>query len=294
MVDKKKRTSRRIKGALQVQNVLDVLGSSQNVTLTQLARNRRIVFVEGQDFQTLRAIARKLGRTDLANGTGITILPIGGFTAWSRLEAIAWAFEKALGHKLKIAAIFDRDYRSAEENDGIRKELEKKGDIDFVHFHSRKELENYVLDIDVLNRVSASSVEERARRNGREAEQYPDIGKLINEVTDPTRGAVQAQYIAHHIRYNRSIGIDVATITEKATEWFGKEWEDLTRRLAVVPGKDCLSALNKVLQTRFSITLSASRIIAGMHVNEIAEDMRVLITRLDHFRTAESVQDDRV
>ena len=48
LVDRKNNRAKRLVAADKVQDALDVLGSNQNITLTQLARNRRILFVEGR------------------------------------------------------------------------------------------------------------------------------------------------------------------------------------------------------------------------------------------------------
>ncbi|MCW4016333.1 MAG: AAA family ATPase, partial [Candidatus Bathyarchaeota archaeon] len=62
LVDKTKRSAHRLKDIEGVQKALEVVGSIQNITLTQLARNRRLVFVEGlSDFRILRRFAQKLG-----------------------------------------------------------------------------------------------------------------------------------------------------------------------------------------------------------------------------------------
>jgi len=49
-----------------LQELFELLGSNLNPTLTQLAKARRALFVEGKDFQILGAFARKLGRNEVA------------------------------------------------------------------------------------------------------------------------------------------------------------------------------------------------------------------------------------
>ena len=62
-INKRFRSARRIKNTQELQQVFSVLGSNLNPTLTQLAKTKRVVFVEGKDFQIIARFARKLGYT---------------------------------------------------------------------------------------------------------------------------------------------------------------------------------------------------------------------------------------
>ena len=49
MIDKRKQRSERLKNVGGIQRALEAVGSCQNITLTSLAKNRRVLFVEGVD-----------------------------------------------------------------------------------------------------------------------------------------------------------------------------------------------------------------------------------------------------
>ncbi len=59
LVNKQRRTARRIRHPSQLEEVFAVLGSNLNPILTQLAKTRRVRFVEGRDFQILGKFAQK-------------------------------------------------------------------------------------------------------------------------------------------------------------------------------------------------------------------------------------------
>ena len=59
IINKKSKSAKRIKDPSELQSVFNVLGSNLNPILTQLAKTRRVVFVEGKDFQLIGAFARK-------------------------------------------------------------------------------------------------------------------------------------------------------------------------------------------------------------------------------------------
>ena len=80
VIDKRRQAGDRLRDVGGVQRALDAIGSAQNITLTSLARSRRVLFVEGvDDFRLLRRFARRLGLQELASGAGIVPLPSGGF-----------------------------------------------------------------------------------------------------------------------------------------------------------------------------------------------------------------------
>ena len=73
LVDKHKKTVDRLRDIDSVQAALNTIGSIQNITLAQLARNRRVLFVEAfDDFRILRRFAKRIGLNELAAGVDFT------------------------------------------------------------------------------------------------------------------------------------------------------------------------------------------------------------------------------
>jgi energy-coupling factor transporter ATP-binding protein EcfA2 len=67
VVTRGSRSAKRLKDPSQLQAVFTTLGSNLNPTLTQLAKSRRALFVEGKDFQIISWFAERLGRDRVAN-----------------------------------------------------------------------------------------------------------------------------------------------------------------------------------------------------------------------------------
>ena len=92
VIDKAQHAASRLTDVSGVQKALDAIGSIQNITLTARARNRRVVFVEGDDdFRLLRRFARKLGFEELGAGMGLTSLESGGFGSWQRVMTLGFS-----------------------------------------------------------------------------------------------------------------------------------------------------------------------------------------------------------
>ena len=163
LVDKKKRSAERLKNVERLQQALDQVGSVQNITLTRLARSRKVLFVEDEhDFKILRLFARVLGLVGIEAGFEITPVKSGGFASWKKVSALGWGLEKALGQQLSLGVVYDRDYYCSEEIAQITSELEKT--VQLAHVHSRKEMENYLLQPNVLDRALRAAVSDRAQR----------------------------------------------------------------------------------------------------------------------------------
>lgn len=182
LVDKNKRSARRIKDVEGVQQALYALGSVQNITLMQLARNKKVLFVEGMgDYRVIRRFAKKLGYDELAAATDITAFESGGFSSWERVRSLAWGLTNTLGTEIKIAAVYDHDYWCAEEIAETKAELERH--LEFAHIHGRKEIENYLLDVDVLERVVAGLVRDKSRKGEGDVKLDFTVSQCLDDIT---------------------------------------------------------------------------------------------------------------
>jgi predicted ATP-dependent endonuclease of OLD family len=195
LIDKRRRAGERLRDVVGVQRALDTVGSAQNVTLTALARSRRVLFVEGDDdFRLLRRFARRLGLQELAAGLGIIALPSGGFGSWQRITTLASGIADALGAPLSIAAVYDRDYYCSEQIDEVVGMLSRH--LKLAYVHARKEIENYLLVPEVLDRAFNRTLAERAERRGRQAPHSQSITDILTKITDPMRDFVLSQMMA--------------------------------------------------------------------------------------------------
>jgi energy-coupling factor transporter ATP-binding protein EcfA2 len=283
LIDKTKHIGRHLHDIEGVQAALEAVGSIQNITLTQLARSGRLLFVEGlDDFKVLRRFAKIAKLSDLATGVDITAVESEGFSSWDRTASAAWGFEKALGGTLRVGAIFDRDYYSDEEIKDISDKMSRH--LRLVHIHSRKEVENYLLNPDVLERALGKALAERERRAGIKVSRSKTVHSILDKVTSQLKTDIQAQLIEKRASFLKKTGKDPATITKETIEWFENMWSALGTRMEVVPGKEVLGSLRKEIATLYSVTLTDFRIIDEFELEEIPSDLRELLRKLEEFR----------
>jgi energy-coupling factor transporter ATP-binding protein EcfA2 len=96
LVNKARRSAKRIKDPAQLEEVFSILGSNTNPILTQLAKTRRVLFVEGKDFQIIGKFARKLGATGVGNRRDFAVVPVEGFNP-ERIRSLKSGMETTLG-----------------------------------------------------------------------------------------------------------------------------------------------------------------------------------------------------
>jgi hypothetical protein len=290
VVDKNTRRAVRLRDIAGVQAAMDQVGSVQNITLTRLARNRRVLFVEDDyDFGVIRQFARLLGLMELASGSDITPVPLGGFSFWERVAAMGWGLERTLGSSMLLTAILDRDYRCDEEVAEILGELKKSLSAAFVH--RRKEIENYLLVPNALQRAIEEAARERRSRTGKAVRIAESVEALLEEVTAPIKDETLAQYVDNRVRFLCAGKRHSATLTRETIAWFEEKWRRMESRVEIVPGKRSLSALRTVLQDRYSIGLTDGRIVRAVRPDEVPVDFVEMLRMLDNFRKARVVND---
>lgn len=286
LIDKTKLSAKRLRDVEGVQQALDSLGSIQNLTLTQLARTRKILFVEGgNDYKIIRRFAKKYGLPELASGTGLTPFESGGFSSWERVNALSWGLKNTLGADIQIGAIYDHDYWCDEQIDETEEALTAQ--LTFAHVHKRKEIENYLLLPSVLARALEKAVEDRNKRTSSEKVIDVSVEEMVGQLTKDLKATTQGQYVGKYLEYNKGSGRDAATLSAEAITRFESKWTALETRLEIVPGKEILRKLRAFIHDRWSVSLSDLRIIDEFRPAEIPSDMVDLLTTLEAYRTAQ-------
>ncbi len=285
LVNKHKKSAKRLRDIEGVQEALDAIGSIQNITLTQLARTKKILFVEGMsDYKIIRRFAKKLDLKELAAGTDITPFESGGYSSWERVRSFAWGIQNTLGADIQIGAIYDSDYWCEEQGKETLCELKKN--LSFAHIHHRKEIENYLIIPAVLGRVLFKLIEDRNRRTDSHISIDQSMDEIIEFVSEKYKIDLQSQYVSKYVDYMESKGShhDGSTLTATALKNFETKWKSLNDRMAIVSGKKFLKEIRGYIKEKWSVTLTDIRIIDEFQVTEIPQDLKDMIEGLELFR----------
>jgi energy-coupling factor transporter ATP-binding protein EcfA2 len=287
LVDKKNRTADRIKNVERLQSALESVGSIHNITLSRIARSRRILFIEGDfDYKLIRMIARQLGFDALASGLEIVPALSGGFGSWQKVSSLGWGIERALGDQIAVSAVYDRDYFCEEEIEAVEKELDSSPS--FAHVHRRKEIENYLLLPPCIDRAIQSAVKDRCKREQAPYSQPKSIVEELVTITEKYKEGTFSQRIGHEIDYKRRLGTkaDSATLHARASAQLNASWKTLEKRLEIVSGKAVLADVRSLVGNQYGISLPDSRIISTISEEDIPDDFRKLLEKLEVFRSA--------
>ena len=281
-VTKNARSAKRVGDPTQLREIFEVLGSNANPFLTQLARSKRLVFVEGKDFQIISRFAGKLGIGTVATRSAFAVVPTQGFNP-TKVRIFREGVEATTGTKVEVAVVFDRDYRSDQE---VAKERAEMGLFcNYAHIHSRKELENFLLVPSALKRAIVQRIAEQNRRTGGTSQFTENMDALLLSITDVLKHDVQAQFLKRQHPFAKSLekALDDTTITSALLAAFEEKWKDLTDRLRLVPGKEVLSRLNTHLQEKWNVTITPITIIESMSEQEVPQEMKEIVTSLEEF-----------
>jgi hypothetical protein len=251
--------------------------------LTQVAKTKKVLFVEGKDFQIFSKFSRILGYNQISIRSDFAVIPVEGFNP-QKLRAFKEGIEKTIGGKIKSAVIFDRDYRSDSEVEVELKDLSKGQD--FVHIHSCKEIENFLINPIVINRAISERIAEKNKRSETNINFEEDVMQVLEEASASFRNKVFGQLQAKQFEYEKSVNpkLDQSTITENILRTFDTKWSNLEERIRIMPGKDFLSRINELLQNKYGINLSKANIISNFNKDDVPDEIVELIGRIEEFR----------
>jgi len=283
IINKTNNSAIRIKDIGQLREIFHVLGSNLNPVLTQIAKTKRVLFVEGKDFLVFSKFARILGFEQIANRTDFAVVPIEGFNP-TRLRAFKEGIEKTIGYKIISAVIFDKDYRSEDEVKEELSDLEKGHS--FAQIHSLKEVENFLLIPAAIEKAVNIRIAEQNQRTGQIVGNIEDLDHILLSLSDSFKHRTQAQLQSHRLKFEKSKNPkkDESTIIEVILDDFETLWSSLSDRLKIIHGKDFLAIVNSNLQGNYKVSITNSNIISCISKDVIPREMKDLIRKIEQFR----------
>jgi hypothetical protein len=280
VINKARNAAKRIRHPSELTEVFSVLASNLNPVLTQLAKTRRALFLEGKDFQIIGRFARRLGEHRIANRSDFALVPIEGFNP-ERARSLKAGMETTLGTKISALVVLDGDYRCPEERKAIVEDCGTFSDAAIIL--TRKEIENFLLVPSALERAVKNRIADRSKRSGKPSAFEGSMESLLEELTKGYKSRVTAQLISNRRRFQRanSPKTDDAVVTQQALQEMDDSWTHLATRLAVLPGKEFLSGINQKLQEKYQINITPTGIIDCMKPEEIPAEIVGIIRQIN-------------
>lgn len=266
------RGAKRIQGDAGYSDVYAAIGSSENAQFARLAKTKKVLYFEGKDARILSKVAKKQGGMDFISSATVTLMKTDGFANWSRVATSSWVFENFFGFHIPVAAIFDRDYRCDDEIDEFLRDVNTNDtQCRVLPF---KEIENLLL---VANAVNAVVRKHSTRALPHEWEQ--EIKEIFNFCFEQMKSKTLSARIGAKISYEvgKSAKKDIATISAEEEQAFTHAWPNDEFKRKVVPGKAVFSEISRMVQEKFTVTLTPSRIIEELRVEDIHPDIFTIL-----------------
>jgi len=276
------RSGKRIHTEEDYTDLYRYLGSTDNADFARIAKARRVIFVEGKDARLLRKLASRLGFDRLSNSNGTPIIQLGGLSQWRRALNSVWAFQQILDLKIEAFCVFDRDYRCDEEIEKFLSDAcAERVDCTVL---SRKEIENYLLVPDAIQRAVARRL--RARNvSVSDLPTVSDVATWLSSVTDDVRIKVMSRCMTSVLEFSHEMksSLDRNTVIERFSLDFDQKWVSLHYRLSMGPGKEILARMNDVFQTQLQISLTETMLADQLSRQTTDPILLGILERLDSF-----------
>ncbi len=266
-IERSRRNAKRVTDEKGFGDLTSVLGSGFNLAVARALRSRVALFVEGDDMQLIRIVAKRAKLDMLATEKSLAVIPIGGFSRWPGVEAFSWLKSEFLGSTVQVRVLLDRDYRSAAEIESIENQLES-ADV-AAHIWRRKEIENYLLDSDAIASLAGATVLQ--------------VESLLTDIANEVRDHVEGQLVARAIQ-GAPRGVDPATTTTTTLTELRQRWSNAEERIALVPGKKAYAMLNDRLQKGGFRAVTPRKVASRLNLEGVPELLQALTAIDDALR----------
>lgn len=258
MIDKSKQTMKFSSDIISVQNTLENLGSSQNITLLRIANTKKCIFVENSsDLKILNKIYEKYYPE---NNDSLLTLPFVELKGASNLPQ-AFGLSKLLASETKgniqANCILDRDYFP---QDWLDKKLSEAKDAGLnLKFWNKKEIENYLIMPKVLHSISNMKDENK-------------FNECLNKKIDEYFKDKVADLLASKLKdINRNW--DISRLNSEARQIRDESWDTLEAKLAIIGGKEALKMIRDWFQKDFQTSCSIDDIIKNSSTEDFDNEI---------------------
>lgn len=260
-IDKTIRIQRYSNGLSNVQNIVEKIGSVQNMSLLRLGLSKKCIFVEGLDMKLLNKFYKILYPEKIELLSDLPIIELGSFTRYEQALGVSKLFYKETEGNFKCICILDRDYRMENELNRIKKNAE---DAHLnLHIWERKELESYLINPNVLYKFIKDNVS------------YEDFISGLNYALDSFYYELMDQYSNAIHEVDRSKNIQ--TTNQEARLYIDARWDSLDKKLRLINGKNLLSFIIKYMKEKYKVSINKNKILDKFSVEDVDKEIKNVI-----------------
>lgn len=269
-IDRNQTSSRFVTSLPGLQEVLDGIGTIQNVQVTRLMRASSFYLVEGKDVKLLRVLQATFAPTAVP----IDLVPnarLGGRGGWSSGVPSRLPTTNAEGGVIKSFAILDRDYFPEEEI--TERYAEARQWKIQLRVLARKEIENYLLVPEAISRLIARDSTQGTPPDSESVS--VQIDAIVDELKEEPVLDSMATII---LSRDKKGGLPKAMKAARAA--LSARWADRAARWSTAPGKEVISKLSAWSQTNYGASFGPETIARELTKNEIDPEIIEVITAI--------------
>ena len=267
-INKKDKTMKYANDSTSVQKIIDAIGGVQNLSLINLGRQRRCLFVEGKDLSYLNKFSECLYGKQLE----IPTFSLGGFNNIPQVYGVASLFFNETADQIKCYALADRDFRDFEVVNKLYCYAKEKHL--YLHVWERKEIENYLIIPEIIYQYVPSKFKLC----------YADFLQILDNLLEEQKNTVfdsfSEQYRKDSKNSEKPGQWDIAKCNSTTRQFFSKYWNTLEDKIKLVSGKNFLSIVFEYFQTNFGVTLSNKKIICKLTPDKIPDEVKEFLKQL--------------
>jgi energy-coupling factor transporter ATP-binding protein EcfA2 len=272
------RSAKRIKSEEGFGSVYDAIGSSENAQFSRLARTKKVLYVEGKDARLLGKIGKLAGGSEFLSDSSVTVMKTEGFANWARVSTSAWIFKEFFEFDVKVASLFDRDYRTDQE---VREFVDRlKGSDVLCYVLPFKEIENLLLVPAAIKKV-VNKYKRKPLPPDWEKQVETIFDGALEELRDQTSSNVVIALVQEEMK--RKPDSNMHSVYNLAMSEFRNDWKQPGFRTAKVGGKEAFSLIAKAIQNQFQVNLTETRVIEEMTTEDISPEVLEIFQSLQSF-----------
>lgn len=268
IIDKTQKKSVYATNLPAVQNLVNRIGSMQNIGLARLWSSQKLLLVEGKDINILKRIQETLFCNNTIPFDLIPRSSIGGWNGWAFMRGADFVLKNGLKQSINVYCILDSDYHSEDEIN-IRYEDAKQLGIS-LHIWSKKEIENYLISPTAIFRIlSISKRTHKPLSLEIVIDQLEIIAETMKlEITDKFADQIQSQ----NKKWQPS------TVNIEARKKVDSVWAN---KFDIISGKELLSKFNNWCNQEYKTSVSINNLARELKRDEIPEEMRIIVTSIE-------------
>lgn len=270
VINKERKISNFANTLKSVQQVIDHFGGIHNIEMARLWNSRKLIIVEGKDVGLLKILQDKLHPSSDEPLDIVPSIAIGGWGGWNYAIG-SKILIKSTTETISTHCILDSDYFT--ELDIQKRKKEAYEHNINLHIWSRKEIENYFLNDDLIFRyISEKSGDNKIDKLSVKNK----LNEILEELKDQTFDAIAQHY------YNQNKAKGFANANNHARKIIDEAWLSEDGRLSICSGKEVISKLSGWSNERYGVSFSSKSLARIIAITEIPNEMKEVISSLEN------------